>query len=234
MRVAIISDIHGNVRALEGVLADLRARGPFDETVNGGDLVFGGPRPREVMDLLRAQGYPTIVGNTDQWVTGAAEAPEPVRPVTEWARRRLGNDDLAYLRRLPMSHRIEPPHGPTLVVVHATPASTTDSVNPDAPPEALTRMLEQAETRALVYGHIHRPYVREVPAGLVVNVGSVGLPFDGVPRPSWAILTLADGRWHAEIVRVTYDIEAVAADLLASDHPLAETFAHRVRAARME
>jgi predicted phosphodiesterase len=133
-----------------------------------------------------------------------------------------------------MSRRIEPADGPPLVLVHATPTSTTDSVNPDAPSELLTGMLREARTGTLAYGHIHRPYVREVPGGTVVNVGSVGLPFDGVPRPAWAILTLADGRWRAEIVRVRYDTEAVAQDLASSDHPAGTVFAQRVRAGRME
>jgi len=234
MRIAIISDVHGNARALEAVLADVRARGPFDQILNGGDLAFGGPRPREAMELLRTLRFPTVVGNTDQWVAGLASPPGPVRAIAEWTRARLTDDDLAVLRALPMSRRIEPPGGPPLVLVHATPTSTTDSVNPDAPPEVLAAMLARAGAETLAYGHIHRPYVREVPGGTVVNVGSVGLPFDGIPRPAWAILTLADGRWRAEIVRVSYDAEAVAGELAASDHPAGATFAQRVRTGRME
>ncbi|HLJ59168.1 MAG TPA: metallophosphoesterase family protein [bacterium] len=237
MRVAIISDVHGNVRALEAVLAAVRARGPFDEIVNGGDLALGGPRPREAMEALRALGYPTVVGNTDQWLVGgvdALEAPPPLHAVRDWARRRLGSEDLAYLRVLPMSHRIEPAGGPPLVIVHATPTSTMVSVNPDAPAEMLADMLAQAQTRALAYGHIHKAYVREVGDAVVVNVGSVGLPFDGVAKPAWAMLTLRDGRWQGEIVRVPYDTEAVARDLLQSDHPAAATFAGRVRTARAD
>jgi len=234
MRIAILSDVHGNVRALEAVLADVRARGPFDQILNGGDLAFGGPRPREAMALLPARNFPTIIGNTDQWVAGLAAPPGPALAVTEWTRAKLTDDDLAALRALPMSRRIEPAGGPTLVLVHATPTSTTDSVNPDAPPDVLTGMLREARAQTLAYGHIHRPYVREVPEGTVVNVGSVGLPFDGLPRPAWAILTLEGGRWHAEIVRVIYDADAVAQDLAASDHPAGSTFAQRVRAGRME
>ena len=133
-----------------------------------------------------------------------------------------------------MSRRIESLDGPPLVLVHATPTSTTDSVNPDAPSEVLTGMLRDARTETLAYGHIHRPYVREVPGGTVVNVGSVGFPFDGVPRPAWAIFTLAEGRWHPEIVRVSYDTEAVAQELAASDHPAGAVFGERVRTGRME
>lgn len=237
MRIAVISDVHGNIRALEAVLADVRKRGPFDEIVNGGDLALGGPRPREAMDALRALGYPTVVGNTDQWLVGGLdglEAPPPLYPIRDWARGRLGSGDLAYLRALPMSYRIEPAGGPPLVIVHATPTSTVVSVNPDAPPGMLAAMLDQAQTRYLAYGHIHKAYVREVRDGAVVNVGSVGLPFDGVPKPAWAMFTLVGGRWQAEIVRVPYDTEAVARDLLESDHPAAATFASRVRTARVD
>lgn len=226
MRIAIFSDVHGNVRALEAVLADMRARGPFDQVINAGDLVFGGPRPREAIALLQAEGYPTVVGNTDEWVVGTAGGPGAV---VEWTRRQLLPGHLIFLRSLPRSYRVEPPGAPPLVVVHATAVSTTDSVMPDAPAEVLTRALNEAGARTLVYGHIHRPYVRPLDGRLVVNVGSVGFPFDGDPRPAWAIFTLHDGRWNAEIVRVEYDREAVARDLLGSDHPDAATFARRAR-----
>lgn len=89
-------------------------------------------------------------------------------------------------------------------------------------------MFEQAQTRALVYGHTHKAYVRDVADGMVVNTGSVGFPFDGIPQPSWAILRLEGGRWRAEIIRVAYDHEAVAGDLRASTHPDGPTFARRL------
>ena len=232
MRVAILSDVHGNVRALEAVLADVRARGPFDQVLNGGDLAFGGPRPREAMQLLTAEGIPAVVGNTDQWVAGLVAPPDSGRATAEWTRGRLTADDVALLRALPMSRRVEPAGGPMLVLVHATPASTTDVVAADAPADVQAEMLHRARAATLAYGHIHHPYVREVPGGTIVNVGSVGLPFDGDPRPAWAIFALAGGRWRAEILRVPYDAEAVARELQASDHPAGATFAQRVRAGR--
>jgi predicted phosphodiesterase len=230
MRVAIFSDVHGNVRALEAVLTEIDTRGPFDLIINAGDLVFGGPRPREAMDLLMQRAYPTIMGNTDEWIAGIEQSRSHV---VAWARRRLESRHEQFLRRLLPSYRIEPPGGPPLVAVHATPTSVSDVLDPEAPPNVVARMFGQAEAKTLVYGHIHRPYVRRVAGGLVVNSGSVGFPFDGNPHPSFAILEPRDGRWHAEIVRVAYDNEAVAADLLASDHPEADAFARRVRTGRM-
>ncbi len=225
MRVAVFSDVHGNVRALEAVLAEIKARGPFDAVVNGGDLVYGGPRPREAIDLLMQGGYPTVLGNTDVWIAGM----EPGGGETvAWARRQLEPRHEAFIRRLPRAHRIEPPGAPPLVVVHATPTSLSDMLVPDAPEDVVAEMFEQARTRALVYGHIHKAYVREVAGGVVVNAGAVGFPFDGIAKPAFAILHLDAGRWRAENVRVTYDHEAVANELTASTHPEGRTFARRV------
>ncbi len=225
MRVAVFSDVHGNVRALEAVLADLEARGPFDQVVNGGDLAYGGPRPREAMDLLMPRAHPTVLGNTDVWIAGIE--PGGGR-VVAWARRQLLPHHEEFLRRLPRAHRIEPPGGPPLVVVHATPTSLSDLLNPDAPAGDVATMFEQARARTLVYGHTHKAYVRDVAEGMVVNTGSVGFPFDGIPKPSFAILQLEGGRWHAEIVRVAYDHEAVAKELAAGTHPDGPTFARRI------
>ncbi|HKV45665.1 MAG TPA: metallophosphoesterase family protein [bacterium] len=230
MRVAIFSDVHGNLRALAAVLAEMQARGPFDQVINGGDLAFGGPRPREAMDLLMQGGYPTVLGNTDVWIAGIEEGGGSV---VAWARQRLTPRHEAFLRALPSSYRLEPPGGPPLVVVHATPTSLSDVLEPDAPPHEIARLFEQAHTHVLVYGHIHRPYAREVAGGLVVNTGSVGFPFDGIPKPSFAICELSGGRWRAEIVRVDYDLEAVAQELTTNAHPDGATFARRLRIARV-
>ena len=225
MRVAVFSDVHGNVRALEAVLAEIKARGPFDAVVNGGDLAYGGPRPREALDLLMQGGYPTVLGNTDVWI--AAMEPGGGDTVA-WARRQLEPRHEAFIRRLPREHRIEPPGSPPLVVVHATPTSLSDMLIPDAPEEIVEEVFAQARARALVYGHIHKAYVREVAGGVVVNAGAVGFPFDGIPKASFAILRLEGGRWRAENVRVAYDHEAVAKELMASTHPDGRAFARRL------
>lgn len=231
MRVAIFSDVHGNVAALEEVLADIRARGPFDRILNGGDFAFGGPRPREAVERLIEGGYPAVVGNTDEMVAASPEG--AAGAVAAWARTRLTPEQVDWLRALPRSRRVDAPGGPPLVLVHATPWSTTDLIEPSSPAATVARAFEQAEARTLVYGHIHRAYIREVAGGLIVNAGSVGFPFDGIPRPAWAILTLERGAWRAEIVRIEYDREAVIQDLLTSDHPDAQSFVRRIRSGRL-
>jgi predicted phosphodiesterase len=231
MRVAVVSDVHGNIAALEAVLADLQARGPFDRILYGGDAAFGGPRPREAVERLMEAAYPAVIGNTDEMV--AASPDGAVGAVSAWARTRLTPEQVEWLRALPRQQRVEPPGGPPLVLVHATPWSTTDMIEPSSPAATVARAFEQAGTKTLVYGHIHRAYIREAAGGLIVNAGSVGFPFDGDPRPAWAVLTFERGAWGAEIIRTEYDREAAARDLLASDHPEAAAFARRIRTGRL-
>lgn len=231
MRVAIFSDVHGNATAMDAVLADIRARGPFDRILYGGDFAFGGPRPREAVEQLIEAGYPAVIGNTDEMVAASPEG--AAGAVAAWARTRLTPEQVDWLRALPRLQRVEPSGGPPLVLVHATPWSTTDLIEPAASEGTVARAFEQAETHALVYGHIHRAYIREVAGGLIVNAGSAGFPFDGDPRPAWSVLALERGAWRAEIVRVEYNREAVIQDLLTSDHPDAETFARRIRTGRL-
>ncbi|HLW47411.1 MAG TPA: metallophosphoesterase family protein [bacterium] len=231
MRVAIVSDVHGNAAALDAVLAAIRERGPFDRILNGGDLAFGGPRPREAVERLVETGYPAVIGNTDEMVAASPEG--ATGAVAAWARTRLTPEQVDWLRALPRSQRVQPDGGPPLVLVHATPWSTTDIIDAASPAATVARAFEQADTHTLVYGHIHRAYIREAAGGLIINTGSVGFPFDGDPRPAWAILTLARGVWSAEIVRTEYDREAAARDLVTSDHPDAATFARRIRTGRL-
>ncbi|MBI4279211.1 MAG: metallophosphoesterase family protein [Armatimonadetes bacterium] len=230
MRVAIVSDMHGNLRALEAVLAGVAQDGA-DAVVVAGDLAMGGPQPAECVARVRGLNCPVIRGNTDEWIGRGAGPTAAIQPVVDWARMRLSAEDIACLGSLPMDHRIRDAGG-DLVVVHATPWSVEERLDPDAPEEEAERALDAVGARVLVYGHIHIAYRRDVGGRLVVNVGSVGFPFDGDPRASYGLFTLHGGRWEAVLRRVEYDREAVAQDLLASDHPAKEAWAKRVRLAR--
>jgi predicted phosphodiesterase len=245
MRVAFVSDVHGNLPALEGVLAELARRGPFDTTVGGGDYVFGGAYPGECLAEIRRSGWPCVRGNTDEWVVEAAtngsvpaQGYEPeqahtaaLRAVDAWAADRLDDDDIAFLESLPLDWRATGPSGQTLAFVHATPWSTHPVVMPDADEATAQRMLDAAGTDVLLYGHIHIAYVRRVGAHTLACVGSVGMPFDGDPRSCFLIATDEGGGWQLEHVRVPYDRDAYVATLLASGLPNAELFASMLRSA---
>jgi putative phosphoesterase len=233
MRIAVISDIHGNLTALEAVLGDLKTVGP-DLVVHGGDLVANGSRPAEVLDLVRDLQWPGVCGNTDEmlWnperlIAQAQQVPQlghlfdllatRVVPSTTAA---LGTERLTWLRTLPTSWS-----GHDLAVVHAAPNDLWRAPMPEASDQALADTYRPLETSRVVYGHIHRSYVRELPGLTVANSGSVSLPYDGDPRAAYAVVD--DDR--ITIRRVAYDIDREVAMLRESPSPYTEWIAQMLR-----
>ena len=231
MRLAIVSDIHGNLTALDAVVADIERRGA-DRVLHGGDLALAGCQPAEVIDRVRELGWDGIVGNTDEllWrpqerVVQERNAPklvsllrmlfEDYAPAT---RALIGDESMTWLRRLPATHREQ-----DLVLLHASPGDLWRAPLPDADDNVLCATYEPCDAKTVVYGHIHRPYVRGVGGLTVANSGSVGSPFDGDPRASY-LLVDAD---EVAVVRVEYDIEQEVFLMLRSGYPdalrLAET-----------
>ncbi len=225
MRIAIVSDIHGNLSALEAVMVDVRRASP-DLVVNGGDLVVSGPRPAEVVDMVRALGCPGVLGNTDEllWRPGdlaiqEARAPR-LRPLLrvlfeEFApatAERLGPDRIEWLRRLPTEWRQD-----GVALVHASPHDLWKAPTPDAEDRVLLQVYGRLAAPTLIYGHIHRPYLRRLPGLVVANSGSVGMPYDGDWRASY--LLIDDG--IVSIRRVEYDLAREISDLHATKYPRA-------------
>jgi predicted phosphodiesterase len=233
-RLAIVSDVHGNLTALEAVISDIARRG-VDAVVHGGDLAVGGCQPAEVIDRVRELEWPGIVGNTDELLwrpeerqTQERKAPQlrallnvlfdQCAPVTrEW----LGDDRMAWLRRLPDEHAED-----GMVLLHASPGDLWRAPPPSAPASELTDTYGPYGTRTVVYGHIHLPYVRELDRFSVANSGSAGSPFDADPRASYLLLE----HGQVEIVRVEYDIEREVELLMRSGYPDAPRIADMRRA----
>lgn len=221
--IAVISDIHGNLWALEAVLAELDRVNP-SQVVVAGDLALGGPTPAECVALIRRRGYPTIRGNTDEWLT---KAPARITDPISWTSAQLSEEDRRFLAELPFLWRHQDPAG-SLVVVHATPWSINDLIRPDAADSEVRRVFHETGAAIVVYGHIHQAYIREVVGKLLVNTGSVGVPFDGDWRASFATLTSADARWKAVIHRVAYDRDSAIAASRRSDNPERDRFVKRL------
>lgn len=224
--IAVFGDIHGNIWALEAVLAEVDRLHP-QQVVVAGDLAVGGPNPAECVAAIRRRGYPTIRGNTDEWVT---KVPSAVRDSPTWTSAQLGEENRRYLAGLPFLWRL--PHGSgDLVVVHATPWSIGDAVSPDAPLDLANRILDEANAAIVVYGHIHIPYIRLIGTRFLVNTGSVGLPYDGDSRASYVTLEGGGELWKPTLRRVSYKVgEAIRASE-ASDNPEGTLFARRLEAA---
>jgi putative phosphoesterase len=233
MLVAIVSDVHGNLTALDAVITDIDRRAP-DIVLHGGDLVLMGAQPATVIDRVREMGWPGVVGNTDEalW-RGEEQASQEKRApglgvllrlvFEEYApatRELLGEERLSWLRGLPDEQRLE-----DLVLVHAAPDDLWRAPMPDAGDEELSRVYGPLGASTAVYGHIHRPYTRALAELTVANSGSVGMPWDGDPRASY--LLIEDGR--PRLVRVEYDAEREAALLLDSGYPDAPRLAEMRR-----
>ncbi len=234
MRIAVVSDIHGNRTAFEAVLADLRQTSP-DLILHGGDLADNGSSPVDVLDRIRDLGWPGVMGNTDEMLFRpaslaefAAQSPQlaslfsTIEEMAAAARDLLGSDRLAWLATLPRA-RIEG----TVALVHASPASAWRSPPHTAGDAELERVYSELGQRVVIHGHIHIPYVRSVSGMTVANSGSAGLPYDGDPRACYLIADDSD----VTIRRVEYDIEKELKALSASGRPHAAWIGRIIRTA---
>ena len=222
MRIVIFSDVHGNVVALERVVASIARDAAPDALVVVGDLVADGPRPAESLALLRSLSQVQFVmGNTDQNVLHEQDAEHT------FTRNQLSADDLHWLEQLPFSLRIEAAPGHELLVVHANPQNLNDKIEPDMSPNSIKPLLQGVTEEIVAFGHHHVPFVREVEGVTLVDVASVGLPRDGVLRAVYAVLTWDGNSWEVAHHRVAFDTEAVAHDYQTVGYPQAEKAAKR-------
>jgi putative phosphoesterase len=212
MRVAVISDIHGNLTAFEAVLADIRQCSP-DLVLHGGDLADGGSSPTEIVDRLRGLGWQGVMGNTDEMLfepnsledfASQSSAPPDlwaaVRQIALATRDMLGEERLAWLRELP---RVKTQEG--FALVHATPESCWRAPAAEATDAELETIYGSLGQPVVVFGHTHRPFIRSVAEHprVLINTGSVGLSYDGDPRASYLVFD----QGTPSIRRVEYNIE---------------------------
>jgi len=220
VRVAILSDIHGNIVALDACLADLKDAGGADRIIAAGDLCMDGPRPKKVLTRLREAGADVVRGNTDRMI--AAEDPEQYEPELRatimWQRAALGPDWVAWLGAAPMTIAVGVnPDG--LLVTHATPTCDEEHIWPDADDAQLEAVTAGITQRTMAFGHLHLPYVRTWRDRTFVNVASAGLPKDGDARAHYAILTQQSGGWSVRSRRVAFDVGKVEKQLRKSGMP---------------
>jgi predicted phosphodiesterase len=241
MRLALLSDIHGNLRAFDACLADLRAQGGADRIVGVGDYCMDGPQPKAVLERLVEVGAVCLRGNTDRYLSdveafpvaggkaGGGEA-DSVNNANEneneneeeaalrWQRAALGPAWLRWLAELPFALRFG--EGPdALLAVHANPKTDDDHIWPDASDRDLERVTDGVPERTIAFGHLHLPYVRSWRDKLLVNVSSAGLPKDGDPRAGYALLTQRSGGWEVKHRRVPFDVERVVDEIEKSGMP---------------
>ncbi len=234
LRIAIVSDIHGNWTAFEAILADLRQTSP-DLILHGGDLADGGSSPAEIVDRIRDLGWQGVAGNTDEMLSRpesleefASHSPNlqplwaALREMAAATREALGEERLAWLRGLPRTQM----HGP-LALVHASPESPWRSPTHTASAAELESIYSPLGRPIAVYGHIHCPYIRSVSEMIVANTGSAGLSYDGDRRAAYLLLDEST----PAIRRVEYDVDREIKALFGRDFPHADWVARMLRSA---
>jgi putative phosphoesterase len=221
--IAVITDIHGNLPALQASLREIE-RLEVDAVYCGGDLVGYGPHPNEVCALIEAREIPTIYGNYDYAIArdledcGCAYITPHDREIgqqsVDWTLAHTDRASKDFMRALPFDLRFEV--GERRVhLVHGSPRKVNEYLFEDKPARLYERLAGAERSDVLVFGHTHKPWVHEYGGVLFVNCGSVGKPKDGDPRGAFAILTEHD----VTIERVEYDARAVAGEVAAAGLP---------------
>lgn len=222
--LALLYDVHGNLPALEAVLAEAEAAGA-DRWLLGGDHVAFGGWPRETLARLRAiEGAQWIRGNTDRWLADDSELPRDAPQVAALAaaREAVGDEAVAELAALPERLTLAEGH-----FCHASPLNDMESFAAEEQGDE-DRLLDGVLGHRVVFGHTHVQFRRARADGLeLVNPGSVGMPGDGDRRAAYALIGEQDA---VELRRVVYDHETAAAQVAAQ--PWGELFARRIRTAR--
>jgi putative phosphoesterase len=235
VKIAFISDIHGNAIALEAVLEDVKKK-KVDQIYVLGDLCYRGPEPKRVLELIRSLQAEVIKGNADEWVVRGVqkgEVPDQAFNIMnqerEWTVSQLDPSDLDYLKHLRTELHIQV-NGLSIHAFHATPDSLFDVVLPHTEDDVIkTKFMSSSESDIYVYAHIHKPYIRYINGKIVINIGSVGLPFDGVPKASYAIVEIEEENVRTSIERVNVEIEKVVERYKEINYPNADMMIQIVR-----
>lgn len=225
--VAVITDIHANLAALEAALQRIEDLG-IERTFCGGDLVGYGPHPNEVCALIEARGIPTIYGNYDYAIgrdltdCGCAYVDQRDRDLgqqsVDWTLAHTTPQAKAFMRDLPFDLRFVVGDA-DVHLVHGSPRKVNEYLFEDKPASLYERLAGAETDQVLVFGHTHKPWVHSYGGVLFVNCGSVGKPKDGDPRGAFAILRPAAQGVEVTIERVEYDAEAVAREVAAVGLP---------------
>lgn len=254
MRIALFSDIHANLPALEAFFADLETRNP-DAVYCLGDLVGYNIWPNEVINEIRKRGIPTIAGNYDQGIglmsdeCGCAYKTEPEKDMGKisisYTNHLVKPEERKYLRTLPAHIRVEYQLNNdklNILLVHGSPRKINEYLFEDRDEKSLLRIMEQADADIMCFGHTHKPYHRTLNSGVdgqdhfrhAINIGSVGKPKDGNPQGGYVMLTIEENSSitnkdsiGVEFIRFDYDIEMAAKAV--EDSPLPNEYADMLR-----
>jgi putative phosphoesterase len=226
-QIAVITDIHANLPALEATVGRIGERG-IEAIHCGGDLVGYGPHPNEVCALIEKRGISTIYGNYDYAIArdledcGCAYRDPHEREIgqlsVDWTLKHTNERSKRFMHDLPFDLRFQL-DGKRVRLVHGSPRKVNEYLFEDKPARTFERIAALADCDVLVFGHTHKPWVHEYGDVLFVNCGSVGKPKDGDPRGGFAVLEARGSDVEARIERFDYDADYVAGEVAAAGLP---------------
>ncbi len=238
MRIAIISDIHGNFIALQAVIAEIEKE-HVDQIVCLGDVAFNGPQPRQVIQRLKEFACPVVMGNTDEFLFNLP-TPEPnnendqrIVDVVHWAIAQLSPDDVAFVKTFQPRVELSLENG-KLLCFHGSPNSNKDLILATTPDAELARFFDHYRSAVMAGGHSHTQMFRRYLDAMLINPGSVGMPFERdatgrvqqrSPRAEFAILNASGSNLSVDLRRVTFDLDALLRAARANGMPHVERWA---------
>lgn len=227
MKLAILGDIHANISALEAAYAAVMGHGP-DEVLHLGDLCGYAPFNDEVVAFVKKHSIRGVRGNYDNNVAMGAEHcgcryddPEAASMALAsfaWTKEHVSRESIEYMLGLPFSIGLDA-WGRTIKLFHATPQKDNIYWHAQRPDRFFMQMADRAQADVMVYGHTHKPYVREIGGHTFINAGSVGKPKDGDPRACAALVEVSEGKIECEFIRAEYDVDVTARAIIKSGLP---------------
>ncbi len=233
MKIALVSDIHGNALALQTVLADIDQRN-VDRIICLGDVAATGPQPRESVAILQERQIPVVMGNTDAWLIDPQPRVDPtdflrfVEEVDLWCAEQLGEDGVAFLQTFQPRIEVELDAEMDLICFHGSPNSYHDMMIATTPDEELSNFLAGFERMIMAGGHTHQQLLRRYRDIVLINPGSVGLGYErdrisgeaqNVGWAEYALIELVEGELSIDLRRVPLDVQAIVDSALASGMP---------------
>jgi len=242
MRIAVLSDIHGNCLALEIILADMKDKS-LDHIVCNGDMIQSGPQPRETVQLLREMKCSVVMGNSDAWLmTGvetdahliSEERRKKLDIVRAWSLSQLDEEDRVFINAFQPTVTVELGHSRSLLAFHGSPTSFDQFLLPSTPEDEFQEILKPYAASILTGGHMHLQYTRRLrdSQNFFFNPGSVGVAYNHEqsgdqgyldPWAEYAILTVKKAQVYLEFLRIPLEMEKMADIYRHSDRPFADT-----------
>lgn len=241
MKVAVLSDIHGNGVALQYAIKDLKSLG-IKKIIILGDVIMKGPMPSKSLEMLRDTDLEImawIKGNTDLWLEEITDVFIPstrrekeLYSYYEYAKNNLREEQIIFLKELPLQCSINL-NGISILCVHGTPQSIVEAIDSSVPEEEIKKAIKGVEEQVILSGHSHTSFIGEVDDKMLFNVGSIGNSLDGDNRISYGILNFAEGRINLVNRRINYPVSEIINIAIDNKFPLLDEYKNIILNASM-